>query len=221
MATRQIWIKAPFIFLSDYIFTSEEILVFKLFPAYLFPLLLIVVAFLFWARIGFDFSNVGMLVALPFVALAISVPITYTLAFWKRRKLSPLSIQDISSRVEIAESIKWSQIETVALRNWQLSIFSGKNRRNLFLRFSQAEQVERLVKLNAKNARWSALRTRYSLVFASIIIVVADMAFLGVAPESWSNLAVAAGVMAIAFGLPVYAVLRPRIVETFQDDSNF
>ena len=107
------------------------------------------------------------------------------------------------------------------MRNWQLSIFSGKNRRNLFLRFSQAEQVERLVKLNAKNATWSALRTRYSLVFASIIIGVADMAFLEVAPDSWSSVAVAAGAMAFAFGLPAYAVLRPRTVETFQDDSNF
>jgi hypothetical protein len=123
MNSNLLWVKAPFIFLSDYIFTSEEILVFKLFPSYLFPLLLIVVAYLVWARTGFDFSNVGMLLALPFVALGISVPITYTLAFWKRRKLSPLSIQDISSRVEIEESIKWPQIETVALRNWQLSIF--------------------------------------------------------------------------------------------------
>jgi hypothetical protein len=55
---------------------------------------------------------------------------------------------------------------------------------------------------------------------ASMVIVVADMAFLGVAPDSWSSIAVAAGVMAFAFGLPVYAVLRPRTVETFQDDSN-
>jgi hypothetical protein len=53
-----------------------------------------------------------------------------------------------------------------------------------------------------------------------MVIVVADMAFLGVAPDSWSSIAVAAGVMAFAFGLPVYAVLRPRTVETFQDDSN-
>lgn len=91
------------IFISDYVFTEEEILVLKLFPSYLFFLLTIAIGFVLWIKTGFDY-NLNLIFALPFAALIISVTLTYGLSFWKRRKLSSLSFDELASRYKTSRS---------------------------------------------------------------------------------------------------------------------
>ena len=119
------------------------------------------------------------------------------------------SAEDVSS-IESSEHISWNEVKRVALRNWQLSIVTKDKRKDLFLQFSQSQEVEEFIR-SEKNISWSSLRTKYWIVLLSLTLIIFDMALLVLLPISWTIVGVGACLMALSFGLIIYAVMKPRM----------
>ncbi len=201
-----LWIKTP-LFFSDHVLTEKEMITVRLLRPYVFALLTLGVGIALWIRVDFSFNP-----AVPFVAVIISSLLSYGIAFWRRKKLSSLSIDELSSKMRSGDRVEWSQVTRVGMKNWQLSIWTGEAKHTLSLSLSQAESVEEFIR-SKTDASLKTLKTRIHLVFLGLLLLVGDMILLVETSPSWGWTAVFAGVaiLAVVVGLFVYALIKPRV----------
>lgn len=139
----------------------------------LFAIITIAIIAFFWIGTGY------LSLILVVVSIIISAVVRELIAMGRRRRLSVLSVEELSKRHEIVKHIKWAVVERIEIRRGNLVVWmvGGKNYRGWIIgsNASLASQFilsNTTIPLKVFSMRWNALILGGLLIACSMIFVI-------------------------------------------------
>lgn len=216
---KPIWAHSSYL-LTDYVFTQNEMLIIQEYSlSYYFLSSIGIASVLLLRAYSLNlsaFSDFSIYFSAWILGLLFALPITYLIAFFKKRKIRSLTIEELRTRKGV-RAIFWTNVTKIDLTNANLTIWQGNSKQRVAVGGrSRVREIEQLIRLKP-SIPWRIRRSRKK--FAAMGLVAMLLSFgLWFLPSASSPPIIIAlsygGALALEFfalGLVVYSLLVPKV----------